>query len=145
MALEDRLGGMDGGANLCLVSALQSLGVPVQASAPGPYWALSDGNTMLRPFAKHLQHVAISTVHCGHYVLWCPSTTGHGHFTGMVITPSSVVVHDGDTKAVFGCVADVGFSDGMVVYKLVPNASTPGSSLADSQLAVIEINRETAL
>ena len=63
----------------------------------------------------------------------------------MVITPTSVVVHDGGTTEVFSCVADVCFRSGTVMYKLVSTASTSMSLLSDSQLATIENNRETAL
>ena len=139
------MGGMDADANLCLVHALHSLGVPVSATSAGPHWALGDGNTMLRPFAKRLQHVATNTMLCGHFVVWCPATTGHGHFTGMVITPTSVLMHDDGTAEVFSCVADVCFRSGTVMYKLVSTASTSMSLLSDTQLATIENNRETAL
>jgi hypothetical protein len=136
---------MDGDANHCLVHTLHSLGVPVVASTPGPFWALSDGNMMLKPFAKRLQHVTISMLHCGHYVMWCPKTIGCGHFTGMIITPTSVVVHDGGTTDIFSCAADVGFPSGTIVYKLVATGSSSLSVLEDAQIANIENNRETAL
>jgi hypothetical protein len=141
---EDTFGGMDADSNMCLIHALHSLGVPVVAATAGPHWALGDGNTMLKPFAKRLQHVANSTVHCGNFVLWAPRTGGCGHFTGMVITPASVVVRDGDTTDVFQCAADFCFSTDTVMYKLVSTASTSMSDLEDSLLATIADNREIA-
>jgi hypothetical protein len=141
---DDSLGGMQEDSNLCLVRALHSLGVPVVASTAGPHWALADGNTLLQPFAKRLQHVANSTLHCGNFVLWCPRTSGCGHFTAMVITPTSVAMHDNDTTKVFNCAANVCFPTDTVMYKLVSTASTSVSVLADNQLATIENNREIA-
>ncbi len=141
---EDTFGGMNAGANMCLIYALHSLGVPLVAATAGPHWALGDGNTMLQPFAKRLQHVANSTVLCGNFVLWGPRTGGCGHFTGMVITPAGVVMHDGDTTAVFHCAADFCFPTDTVMYKLVSTASTSMLVLEDSQLATIEVNRKTA-
>jgi hypothetical protein len=141
---EDTFGGMDAGANMCLIHSLRSLGVPVVAAIAGPHWALGDGNTMLQPFAKRLQHVTNSTLHCGNFVLWAPRTGGCGHFTGMVITPAGVVMHDGNTTTVFHCAADFCFPTDTVMYKLVSTASTSMSVLEDSQLATIEVNRENA-
>jgi hypothetical protein len=40
--------------NACLIRALRALGVPVPLVAPGPFWALADGNAMLAPFHRHL-------------------------------------------------------------------------------------------
>ena len=36
--------------NVCLVDALRSVGMAVPYSRHGPFWALADGNDMLRPF-----------------------------------------------------------------------------------------------
>jgi hypothetical protein len=141
---DDTFGGMHADANLCLVGALRSLGVPVSSSTAGPLWALGDGNAMLQPFAKRLQHVARSMQHCGYYVLWSPRSTGCGHFTGMVITPTSVVMHDGDTTNVFRGAADVFLPTDTVMYELVSTASTSVSVLEDCQLFTIATNREIA-
>jgi hypothetical protein len=141
---DDSFGGMDSDAKLCLVHSLRSLGVPVVAPIAGPLWALGDGNSMLQSFGKRLQHVASSLQHCGHYVLWSPRTTGCGHFTGMVITPTSVVMHDGDTTNVFRGAADVFLPTDTVMYELVSTASTSVSVLEDCQLFTIATNREIA-
>ena len=36
-------------AEVCLIDALRSLGVPLQCTDSGPFWALRDGNRMLMP------------------------------------------------------------------------------------------------
>ena len=41
--------------NVCLVSALRELGVAVPYTRSGPFRALADGNSMLRPFNYHLE------------------------------------------------------------------------------------------
>jgi hypothetical protein len=142
---DDSFGGMDSDAKLCLVHSLRNLGVPVVAPIAGPLWALGDGNSMLQSFGKRLQHVTSSMLECGHYVLWLPQSSGCGHFIALIITPSNVVVHDGNTTAVFSSAAEASFPTDLVMYKLVLTASTSSSVLTESQLASIENNREAAL
>ena len=40
--------------NVCLIDSLRSLGVKLQYTADGPFWALSDGNAMISSFGKVL-------------------------------------------------------------------------------------------
>jgi hypothetical protein len=55
---EDPFGGAgetsDGFVDVCLVTALRSLGVPVPYTGSGPFRALRDGNNMLSPFGFKL-------------------------------------------------------------------------------------------
>ena len=44
--------GSDRKHNVCLVDTLRSLGRKVPYDRDGPFWALADGNTMLRPFGS---------------------------------------------------------------------------------------------
>lgn len=146
---EDTVGGMEHLANHCLVNALHSLGVPVEASSPGPHWAVADGNAMLRPFAMRLYHVPTTTILSGKYVLWYPpSNSGitYGHFTGVCITLDKVVVYDGESMTVHSGMSHVLTRDGMVMYKLVALGDSKPSvnSLSENQLTIIARNREAA-
>ncbi len=75
--------------DVCLVVALQSLGLPVQPIRPGPLRAMRDGNELLCPWGLTLEFTQVDAVSTGLYVVWT-----RGHFKG-VRMDSHVTVFDG--------------------------------------------------
>ena len=70
-------------ADTCLVQALAELQVQLPRFGPGPFWALRDGNEMLRSAGMHLAAVTGSFASAGRYVVWAD-----GHFRAVVVGPS---------------------------------------------------------
>ncbi len=82
--------------NVCLVTSLQSLGVPLPVTASGPFRAMAHGNVMLAPYSKALVAADRPVTSDGRYVMW----TG-GHFVGVIIEDFLCTVNNGsrETKA----------------------------------------------
>ncbi|CAJ1371508.1 unnamed protein product, partial [Effrenium voratum] len=69
---------------VCLIDALRSLGVPLQYTDNGPFWALRDGNRMLLPHKplgmQILPMASVEDIDVGKYVLhW------NNHFTSLQV------------------------------------------------------------
>ena len=86
----DCLGGTGGSAqfeNVCLVDALNALGVPVPYVADGPFRPFTHGGPMLAQFVMELAHVHHSCVRPGKYVRWMD-----GHFSAVIISTEVTVI-----------------------------------------------------
>jgi hypothetical protein len=67
--------------NVCLIDSLRSLGVKLQYTADGPFWALSDGNAMISSFGKVLRPADKKDLSkIGKYIIY-----GNGHFMGVEV------------------------------------------------------------
>ena len=74
--------------NVCLVDSLRSLGVKLQYTADGPFWALSDGNAMLSAFGKVLRPADKKDLtKIGKYIIY-----GNGHFVSVSFSGQYVPV-----------------------------------------------------
>ena len=56
--------------NVCLVKTFRALKISVPYTGDGPFWALADGNIMLRPFGLRLRVVEDSVLQPGRYVAY---------------------------------------------------------------------------
>jgi len=75
--------------NVCLVDSLRSLGVKLQYTADGPFWALSDGNAMLSAFGKVLRPADKKDLtKIGKYIIY-----GNGHFVGVEVFPDGTFLY----------------------------------------------------
>ena len=114
--IRDRMGavGNDNGfTNVCLITALRSLGVPISPTRDGPFRALADGNDFLRPHGRILTHTPWSSLLTGKYVKW-----HQGHFTAVFVEGSRVTVIDSETTATFRSVGDLGRADDHLWFRL---------------------------
>ena len=85
--------------DVCLVTSLRALEVPVQCHVSGPFRALTHGNVWLREFSKCLRSCSRPDGKPGKYILWCgKSSDGIGHFRAVVVTDEDCMVHDGELK-----------------------------------------------
>ena len=78
-----------------MVTALRSLGVPVEYERAGPFWALRDGNAMLYAFSKKLEPASAQSLCLGRYVVWRSN-----HFVAAAVSARGVEVWD-DGQASF--------------------------------------------
>ncbi len=113
--------------DVCLITSLRNLGVPLKYSKDGPFRALSDGNPMLGPFGKRLvrvddgQHIGV-----GSYVVH-----HRNHFLAVSVD-SRVTVKDSMATEFYATVEAAGRSTDQTWFRLedVAEASLPASYLA---------------
>ena len=60
-------------ANVCLVRALRSLGIPIPLSGTGPFRARTDGNRLLAPLGLALRYVDELSLRTGDPAKCCES------------------------------------------------------------------------
>jgi hypothetical protein len=68
--------------DVCLIRALQALGVPVRADRDGPFRAGRDGNAMINHLGFELVRSSYDNVATGNYVRFCRRTK---HFVAVVV------------------------------------------------------------
>ena len=91
--IDDMIGGVEpNGAftDVCLVTSLRHLGVPLEYSSNGPFRALRDGNQWLSPFGMQLKYTPHTKLSQGNFIRW-----KNNHFVAVVIS-NSVVFYDGE-------------------------------------------------
>ncbi len=137
----------DGGyTNVCLVTSLRSLGVPVLCDRSGPFRAIAHGNPMLEPFSLKLAFLRSAAIPRGRYVLW-----KDGHFVGVHVKGGAdFVVFDGEHS--YGATSrdEVTGTLPCIWYQLRPSdAELPHTgtvpALTAEQMQHIETNRTAAL
>ena len=90
----DPLGGMmqEGECrDVCLVVAIQQLGIPLPITRSGPFRALLHGNPMLRPFGAVLVRIPYPEITSGLYVVHMRNSK---HFVAVRVAPSGVTLWD---------------------------------------------------
>ena len=78
--------------DVCLVHALQALGVDIKVTRDGPFRANEHGNPMLAPFGKKLMKVPGSGLSRGKYVVW-----RRGHFMAVLVQDQITVIEKNRT------------------------------------------------
>ena len=122
---KDRLGGAShestGLTDVCLITSLRSLGVPVDYTHSGPFRALAHGGPMLKHFGHRLQPKEVHEIGEGKFIVW-----KSGHFKAVVVS-KEVTVIDGDAVDKVASILDLGRLDSMKWFELVSDVgqSTP--------------------
>lgn len=107
---------------VCLVDAINALGVSVPYTSHGPFRALTHGNPMLQPFGYRLLHVSSITKEHGKYVRWLDN-----HHSA-VIVGSVVTVIERSRSFTVRTLAELPSWNKGFWYRLVSASDTPSSS-----------------
>ena len=141
----DRVGGTGPDTSLrdiCLISSLRSLGIPVTCETSGPFRALADGNRFLQPFHRFLMYVPQTDVSNGKFVVWraVPSESRQapvGHFFAVTVAGTQALVVDGCRS--YSCpVEDVAHGGSVRWYRLE-------AAISDAAQARVQANRSIGL
>ena len=110
--------------HICLVTTLWVLGIPVHATADGPYWALRDGNEVLRPFEHLLMPAPRARIaQRGRFVLHRAS-----HFFALVVmSPSLTLRIDGNDLQMLqpSGVTELIADQSLTVFSLLGQSESP--------------------
>ena len=89
--------GARGPQNQCFIHACQSVGVhSLKSERPGPFWALKDGISMLRPHGHHIKPASFEDLRGGgSFIMHTYKFSPEGHFQGVLISGCNAVVLDG--------------------------------------------------
>ena len=121
--------------DVCLVDAIRALGVHVQHTRAGPFWALKDGNAFLEPFKLKLVGSDRATLlDGGSYIVHVPTTSlGEQHFLAVKSVDGDALVFGG--RGPSECdVRALAIRDDISVFRLTNSEDESGSSVVDDKM-----------